>query len=191
MYNFNGRRHKKHDLKCLILFIAAGILVLTEPIAVMATSTAKLEQEKQEAQEGLDEANEQAYEAQLQKGAAEEEVESLRDELTSLLSEISLLEIDIAEKQIQIEEAQAEYDEAVIREEDQYEAMKKRIRYMYEKGDTEFLDILLQVTSMADFLNKSQYISDIYEYDREKLIEYQETKELVLAYREELDIELG
>ena len=67
--------------------------------------------------------------------------------------------------------------------------MKKRIKYMYEKGETEYLDILLKVESMADLLNKSEYIADIYEYDRKMLTEYQQTKVQVQEYKDQLELD--
>ena len=67
--------------------------------------------------------------------------------------------------------------------------MKKRIKYMYEQGDTEYIDILLQAKSISDMLNRSEYFNAIYEYDRNMLIRYQETKEAVDQYRTQLEEE--
>lgn len=65
--------------------------------------------------------------------------------------------------------------------------MKKRIQYMYEKGDTEYLDIFLQVKNMSDLLNKAEYVEGIYTYDRNMLITYQETKQKVADYKADLE----
>ena len=65
--------------------------------------------------------------------------------------------------------------------------MKKRIQYMYEKGDTEYLDIFLQVKSMADLLNKAEYVESIYSYDRKMLDTYQETKQQVADNKAQLE----
>ena len=100
----------------------------------MATNKAQAQQEKKDAQKGLDSANQKANQAQQQKNAAQAEVEDLKTELTGLLSDITLLEEDIKYKDSQIQQAQSDYDDALVREKEQYEAMKKRIRYMYEKG---------------------------------------------------------
>ena len=176
-------RNRKKQILCLVL---AGLMTTLQPSTAMATNKAQAQQEKKDAQKGLDSANQKADQAQQQKNAAQAEVEDLKTELTGLLSDITLLEEDIKYKDSQIQQAQSDYDDALVREKEQYEAMKKRIRYMYEKGDTEYLDVLLKVKSMSDLLNKSEYISDIYDYDRKKLEEYQQTKMEVAAYKEQL-----
>ncbi len=181
-----GRRTGRKRIVCLLL---AGAMAVCQPLAVSATSKQEAEKEKQEAQEKLNAANRDARQAEANRNAAEGEVTSLSDELTVLLAEISLLESDLEAKEGQIQQAQADYDAAKLREEQQYEDMKKRIRYMYEKGDTEFLDVLLRVKSMSELLNKSEYIENIYSYDRQKLEEYQETKQQVMEYQETLENE--
>lgn len=59
-----------------------------------------------------------------------------------------------------------ELREARVVEEEQYEAMKLRIRYMYENGESSYWDMLFQSQSMSELLNKAEYISKISEYDR-------------------------
>lgn len=54
--------------------------------------------------------------------------------------------------------------------------MKKRIKYMYEKGNSEYIDILLASDGLSDFLNKSEYIGKISEYDSTMLDNYMQAK---------------
>lgn len=185
------KRSKQHKLRknravCLLL---AGALLWVQPMSTFATSVSQAEKEKREAQQKLEEANKKANEAQQKIDSAESEVVTLSSELSTLIADISLLEADIEYKNGQIREAQGEYDAAKTREEQQYDAMKKRIKYMYERGDTEYLDILLQVKSMTELLNKSEYIEALYTYDRNKLIEFQETKLQVKQYKAQLENE--
>ena len=63
--------------------------------------------------------------------------------------------------------------QAKVEENDQYEDMKKRIKYMYENGNVQFIEILLESQTIADFLNKAEYINTISEYDRDMLDEFQ------------------
>ena len=184
---------EKRQKRLAVLLRQAGVLALagtlfwTRPFPVFATSQA--EREKQEAQRRLEEANERAEEARQNMNQAQTEVTSLSNELAVLIADLSLLETDIEYKNGQIRQAQSEYDLAMTKEKDQYEAMKKRIKYMYERGDTEYLDILLQVKSMTELLNKSEYIEALYTYDREKLTEFQETKLQVKEYKSQLENE--
>ena len=58
---------------------------------------------------------------------------------------------------------------AKVRENGQYELMKKRIKYIYESGSTSFLAMLMDSESMADLLNKADFIATVSEYDRKML----------------------
>lgn len=180
-------KRKKTSAGRLLCVLFAGLMAVSDPMTAMATNTAQMEREREAAQEQLDAANEKAEAAEEQKDAAEAVVNELQSELTMLIAEIALLESDIEYKEEQIKQAQKDYDAAKKKEEEQYQAMKKRIKYMYEKGETEYLDILFKVKSMSDLLNKSEYISDIYEYDRKMLEEYQQTKLQVEAYKAQLE----
>ncbi len=169
----------------------AGAMLLAQPAAALATSKEEMQQELNEAQQGLNEAQQQANEAENNRQQAQQAVNQLNEEMTDLLMVISLLEEDMKTQEERIAQAQADYEAAKQREQEQYEAMKLRIKYMYERGETEFLDVLLKVKSMSELLNKSEYIESIYSYDREKLIEFQETKRQVEEYQEQLDSEMA
>ena len=67
--------------------------------------------------------------------------------------------------------------------------MKKRIKFMYEKGDTFYLELLFTAGGFADMTNKADYIESLSRYDRNKLEEYVATKELVQLCKEELEAE--
>ena len=176
----------------IVCAVLAAAMAAGQPAAAWATSSRQqMEQDRDKAQQGLNEANEDAREAEANRNQAQGVVSGLTAELTDLLTELDLLEEDIAAKEIQIQEAQEAFDAAKAKEQEQYEAMKKRIKYMYEKGDTEFLDVLLKVRSMSELLNKSEYIENIYRYDRQKLLEYQETKRQVEEYQIQLDNEMN
>lgn len=183
------KRQKKWRVRIRRAGLAAltGAVLWRMPLPVFATSQAQ--KEKQEAEKKRDQANQRADEAKQKIVQAESEVLTLNNELSSLIAEILLLESDIEAKNEQIHAVQVEYDAAKVMEENQYDAMKKRIQYMYERGETEYLEILLQVKSMAEFLNKSEYIEALYTYDRKKLNEYQETKLQVKQYKAQLENE--
>lgn len=177
---------KRQIMKRLCCGALAGMLVCATPVSSWATSSAKAEKEKQEAQKNLNQANAAAQAAESKKNEAQTKVNTLSTKLTDLLTDIQILENDITSKQAEIVQAEKDYEAAKKKEEKQYDSMKKRIQFFYEKGDTEYLDILLQAKSVASLLNKSEYINDIYAYDRNMLISYQEAKDQVAEYEEEL-----
>lgn len=162
-----------------------GSMVCTQTVPAWATS--KAEKEKKEAQQRLDEAKKKAEAAEANKNAVSAQVSKLTSDLTALLTDIQFLETDIDNKEADIKQAEKDYDAAKKEEEKQYAAMKKRIQYMYEKGDTEYLDILLQIKSMSDLLNKAEYVESIYTYDRKMLDTYQDTKQQVAGYKAQLE----
>lgn len=120
-------------------------------------------------------------------------VKKLDASLQELEDELSNLEVQIAGKEDEIAATQEELLAARKKEQEQYEAMKLRIRYMYERGDVSYLEMLMQAQSMSDFLSRAEYISQISQYDRQQLDLYVQVKEdiaehesALLAEREEL-----
>ena len=65
--------------------------------------------------------------------------------------------------------------------------MKIRIRYMYENGNTPMLEMLLSASSFSDFLNRTEYISEINSYDRQKLEEFIQVQEQIAAEEASLE----
>lgn len=116
-------------------------------------------------------------------------VTELDRQLSGIQEKIQQYNTLIVEKEEQIEETTEELNEAIKRQEEQYEAMKKRIQFMYERGDTFYLELLFSATSFSDMINKADYIEALSEYDQRKLEEYVETKEMVQLCKEELEAE--
>lgn len=116
-------------------------------------------------------------------------VTELDNKLSGIQEKIQQYNTLIADKEVQIEETTAELNEAIRQQEEQYEAMKKRIQFMYERGDTFYLELLFSATSISDMINKADYIEALSEYDQKKLEEYVEIKEMVQLCKEELEAE--
>lgn len=109
--------------------------------------------------------------------------------LLELDEKITMLNDQIAIKEIAIEQTKQELAEAQEIERQQYEAMKVRIRFMYEEGDAYYLELLFSATGFADMLNKADYIEAISEYDRRKLEEYILNAQLIKVCQEELEVQ--
>lgn len=99
-------------------------------------------------------------------------VEQLDNELDGIHNRIADLDTQITNKRAQIAETEEDLALAIGVQTRQYEAMKERIRFMYESGNTLTIDMLLQSGSFTDMLNKASYIKQLSEYDRMKLDEY-------------------
>lgn len=137
----------------------------------------------------IEDAKKKAAELEQQKQAAEAQKSSLAAELNVIISDMQDTQEKLADKHAQIEEAEIELVNAKVDENNQYESMKKRIKYMYENGNSEFIAMLLQAESITDFLNKAEYVTQISEYDRNMLVRFQETVKEVEEKEEMLRVE--
>ncbi|MBS5283526.1 MAG: peptidoglycan DD-metalloendopeptidase family protein [Clostridiales bacterium] len=116
-------------------------------------------------------------------------VKQLDGSLAQLASELTKLEGQIGDKEDEIATAQEELEAAKAAEEEQYDSMKLRIKYMYENGDTGFMEAIAQSQSIAELLNRAEYVSQVAEYDRKMLVKYGETKDAVALKEQELQSE--
>ena len=131
------------------------------------------EKEKNDAQSQLSGVNGQIGSISGAMGDLGEEIEGVDQELIGMLTAIEMIEADIKDKEDQITATAQEYDEAVEIQDNQYESMKIRIKYMYEQGDATYLSIFLEAQgSFADTINKFDYVNQLYTYDRQMLERY-------------------
>ncbi len=121
--------------------------------------------------------------------ALQGELNNLNAELNTLSNEMDAITQQIANAQTVMAETQARMDEAQLKGEEQYEAMKLRIKHMYEAGDYSFLELLCTSENMSDFLNKTDYIKTVSEYDRDMLEELRSTQEAIRKEGEALQEE--
>lgn len=121
-----------------------------------------------------------------QKAAAENEADALQQELVELLDTMGRLEEDLITKGEEIIQAEEDLESAKKLEEEQYESMKLRIKYMYEEGTSTALETLVSAESFTDLLNKAEYVAEVHIYDRSKLQEYVDTKQSVENLKEQL-----
>lgn len=172
---------KKRYRKTAALLLA-GILSLGSVLQVGATDTQ------------IDAAQKEKEQLEQQKQAAEQEQNALSEQLNSIIAQMQETNAKVDQKAVEIEQAENDLINAKIDENNQYESMKKRIRFMYENGGGELLEILFTSDSMAELLNKAEYISKITEYDRNMLVEFQkivtEVQEKEAALKAEYE-ELG
>ncbi|MCB6200624.1 NlpC/P60 family protein [Extibacter muris] len=122
-----------------------------------------------------------------QKQAVEAQAADVNARLVSLLVQFDALKQDMAGQKERIAQAESDYKEASAKEQEQYEAMKLRIQYMYEQGDTSFLETVVSAKSYSDLVNKAEYVQKVHTYDRKMLKEYVDTKNEVASLKEELE----
>lgn len=123
------------------------------------------------------------------KKKVEKEIDSLQDKLSDILKKMGDLEEDLIEVGEEVIQATEDLDEAKRIEQEQYEAMKLRIKYMYERGDTSLVEALMEAESFADLVNKAEYVQNVHDYDRAQLEAYIETKNKIIELKEQLEEE--
>ncbi len=175
--------------KKILLISISFILCMMQPLTAYATSISQLKQQKKENEQKLGELNEEISELANESKGITEELEALDDLLVEVLASVSLLEEDVEEVEEKIETTKVELDAAIKAEEEQYADMKKRIQYMYEKGETSYVTLLLGASSIGDVMSRAEYIEQMYEYDQELLNEYIEAKEKVQEKKTQLEEE--
>ena len=138
---------------------------------------------------GLQEKREQLSDLEKEKAAAEQEKKNLSQELEEIVADMAEIKEQIEAKEAELEKKEEELIQAQIDENDQYESMKKRIKYMYENGSGQFIEVLFEAKNITDFLNKAEYISTISDYDRDMLKEFQDVVAEVEAQEQQLQKE--
>lgn len=138
---------------------------------------------------GLQEKREQLSDLEKEKAAAEQEKENLSQELEEIVADMAEIKEKIEAKEAELEKKEEELIQAQIDENDQYESMKKRIKYMYENGSGQLIEVLFEAKDITDFLNKAEYISTISDYDRDMLKEFQDIVAEVEAQEQQLQKE--
>lgn len=169
----------------------AGVLCLALAFPVFASKSGldSAKQKKTALEEEKKKTEETIKGLESLKSDAAAYVKKLDASLEALGDELSQLESDISSKEAEIEITKEELDQARKVEKKQYDSMKLRIKYMYEKGDSSYVDLLLQAESLSELLNKAEYIGKISAYDREMLDKYIATKEQIAEDEVKLEAE--
>lgn len=170
----------------VMLVVAAA---MTQALSVNASTMSKAKDAKKAAESDLNKANSQIETIEKQQQALQNEIDAKDAELVNLLVNIGILEDELDSKNAQLEQVTADLAEAEQTEADQYASMKKRIQFMYERGDTAMIEALLGSENMADFLNRVEYVSEVYDYDRNLLTQYQTTVQQVADLKSTVETE--
>lgn len=161
--------------------------------AVWAASLDELEQQKQQTQQDAQDAKQDLEDAKDRTDSLQEEAEalageyrSLNSQLQSVAGQISDTEEAIATTSEDIDDLNTQLAEAQQKAREQYEAMKKRIQYMYENGNDSMLISILSSGSIAEFVKRAEYAYSIARYDQQMLEQYDQLQQDIAAKTAEL-----
>lgn len=185
---------KMKSIRRIVILLSILCSCFFVPVAIQ-TYAKTTEEKMSEAEKEVEQQEKKIKDAQKKlenmeetKAQLEGSLAALNNKLNEVSNELTALEEDLSEKQKEIDVKQAELDVAVVVEQQQYDCMKKRIKYLYELGtDTTMFQSLLESESFADMLNKADYFSQITVYDRRMLEEYQNTKNQIAQAKQALE----
>ena len=127
-----------------------------------------LQSEYDKTQKKLDELKSQSDDVETYLAQLDSQMSTVNRSLNEVSGQIEQIETEITETEEKLAEAEDDVDE-------QFDAMKLRIQYMYEHNDETYFALLLNSESMGDMLNKAEYITKISDYDRKMLEKFNDT----------------
>ena len=194
--------------KGLLRLIAVGMswsMLLAAPIPVLATSTKvselekqkeELEQQKKDAdakkkqeQQNYQNASGKVSSIQSDVDAISDEIDEIDESLVETIASVEIIRDEVSQKEDQIKTTTEELQKAQETEQEQYAAMKLRVKFMYEKGDSTYLQLLMESQNFGEMVNKVEYVEKLYDYDRKLLEEYIAARQAVEALKNQLEDE--
>ena len=167
----------KKRIVCLML---AVMMMGTQVATVSASREEELREEQAWTSAQLDATYAQIDQFYAAKEQLQNEIAALDANLVNVMVSIQTLEGDISNKQTDIEQTQSDLQKAQNAKDKQYEAMKQRIQYLYEKGGNDaWFQMMVNAENLSELLTKAEYTQKMYEYDRQSLEKYVNTIEQV------------
>ena len=167
--------HRKNFMRAAAGVLGGLVLSMAVLVPVDAAKSDDLKQQRDQTQSELNAAGNKADSLEGQQEVVADQIEEAQQRLAENIASIGAIEDQISDLETQIDTKQQEYDAALAKQQEQYEAMKTRIRFMYEKGEASYVQLLLSAQSLGDALNKAEYVNKLYAYDRKLLVDYEET----------------
>ncbi len=187
------KRWKKIAVLMSIVLLMGEFPSSSDVLVAKATTTqqqiTQTQTEKNELESQLGQTNEELEDLKGEQKTLQGELKKLNEQLTAVSNHLEELEGQIKEKEQEIIATQAALDEARATESWQYKCMVIRVRDMYERNDTSYVNALLNVGSFSDMLNVADRFEKIADYDKQKLEEFKENRILIEETEERLKAE--
>ena len=177
----------KKRLMCLAM---ALLMCGTQVVRVSASREEELREEQAWTSQQLDATYARMDELWAAKQQLESEIATLDANLVDVMVSIDVLKNDISAKEVDIVRTKQDLGKAQKARDKQYEAMKKRIQYLYEKGgDDAWFQMMMNAENLSDLLTRAEYTQKMYDQDRKSLEKYintiEEVKKLQTKYESE------
>lgn len=172
---------------CVVFLSLIMTFEMVAGIGATTLSNAKIQQQK--TQNSLDNMESKISSIEDEKAEAGEKLDQLQGQLVDILTSITICEDEIEAKKGEIDSARDELMVVEKQAEEQYENMKKRVKFLYEQGEKAYFQILLESSGYTEMVNKADYVEKLYAYDKDLLATYIASKETVKELKSKLEDE--
>ena len=161
----------------------SGLLTVSLTLAFVgvadAASVSQLQKQSSAFKNQISSVQSQINSTKQQKASTQSEIQELDRQLASVQAEITQLNTKIQETTANLNKSQKELKEAIATREAHYNTLKKRIRVMYEYGNSGYLEALLSSDNFSDFITRLEYTNKLVEYDNKVLKDYTHSEEVI------------
>ena len=188
------------NFKKILSFLLVGGLLLSIPVSNGSLDLQKWDGEKIYAStSGRDQAQNELDNLRDQMGDMEDEMDDLESkmsqkaqELSDLMADKQIIQNNIKSTKSAIAQAEKDLEAAKKKEKEEYEAMKTRIRYMYENSTQDsVINAILNADGVVDMLNRVEYVTQVHKSDRDLMEQYKEAVKEVETVAEGLQMDLN
>lgn len=173
--------HKKIHVKtknkicaAVLVFVLAGSLTAGACAVTNVYAKTEAEKKRDAYKKKLKAKNSDIANIKDSQSDVKDSITAAAAKMKTLLSKQEQLKSDIKDKQNEVEQANKKLEEAKEEEQNQYDAMKLRIQYLYENStDNSIWSAILESNGLSDMLNRIEYATDLYKSDRELMTSYQ------------------
>lgn len=163
--------------------LVSGLLTVSLTLAFVgvadAASVSQLQKQSSAFKNKISSVQSQINSTKQQKASTQSEIQELDRQLASVQAEITQLNKKIQETTANLNKSQQELKEAIATREAHYNTLKKRIRVMYEYGNSGYLEALLSSDNFSDFITRLEYTNKLVEYDNKVLKDYTHSEEVI------------
>ncbi len=150
------------------------------------------EKKKSQAEQNLKDKKNEINGLKDQQQTTADDIKNKSAKLDEILAAQKKLQADITSKQAEIEQNQKDLAAAQEKQQEQYDAMKKRIQFMYENSaEDNIWTAIIESNGITDMLNRIEYVSDVYDSDRALMDSYQAAVEQVKEIGTKLDNDMN
>ena len=178
--HFNKKNRKTRKIHnriysaVLVFALAASLAAGAVSVSPTDTYAKTAKQKRDEAKKNLSDTNDKIDDIKDSQADVKSDITQASKDLKSLMSKQETLKQNIKDKQAEVEQANQELVDAQTKEDEEYKAMKLRIQYMYENStDNSLWTAIIESDGLADMLNRIEYVSDLYQSDRQLMDQYQ------------------